>query len=150
MPDIDESQTEFDKIFTEWYFNDKAGNRIRVVPWSLLKSKSTLKIVGNLYAGIKEHVPDLSLTTFFFKHTHVFFQEHFDKVADLICLTVDKPTEWLDQIDIAMGLELLEVIWRQNFTGDRVQAQVAKWFVMVPAESAESLDSLDLILPGNI
>lgn len=150
MAPIDESETDFNKIFTEWYFNDLAGNRIKVVPWSLLKSEAALDIVGDIYAGIKEQVPNADITVFFSMHMDVFYKKYVSKLNQLLCITVDKPKEWLNHIDIAMGLEVLEVIWKQNFTGDRVQDQIRKWFVPLPAVMDQNDHSLDLILPGNI
>jgi hypothetical protein len=150
MAPAKESDTDFNKIFTEWHFNDLAGNRIKVVPWSLLKSEETLEIVGQIYAGIKEQVPNMNLGLFFSMHLDVFYTKYISKLNQILCITVDKPKDWLKNVDIAMGLEVLEVIWQQNFTGDRVRDQVTKWFIPIPAMEDQSQDELDLILPGNI
>ncbi len=146
-------QSEFDKIFVEWDFNDKAGNRITVRPWSLTKSKKTCKIIGEIYQDMVEQYNTTDINTIFREYPHTFFTTYLDKLCEVIYITVDRDEKWLDNIDIAIGLEVLDVIWKQNFSGARVSVQMEKWVVRsvggLPSEIGSN-PPLEQVLPGNM
>jgi hypothetical protein len=118
-----EVEAEIDKIFTEWSFNDLAGNRHTIRPWSLTKTKTTFKLLGEIYAEAKTVDENVDFWTMFNQHIDVVFTKFIDKFLDLICITLDKNQQVLDNLDIALGLEVIEVIWKQNFTGERVKSR---------------------------
>jgi len=149
-----ESEKESEKdpeeeIFIEWTERDLMGNTFIVKPWPLTKSKRGLKIVGSILESISKTVGqeglgfEGTLSEYFFNHTHHFFLNHVDNLCDLILLSVEgKKAEWLEHVDHALALRILDVIWQQNFTGPRVVAELNRWIVPITPSQGQSLEDL--------
>jgi hypothetical protein len=124
MSKKDEKET---KIFTEWSFNDLKGNLITVKPWSFNKTIELTELIGETLKKLRAEIPDLSYTVLLQDHLDQFFTMCPSVIGKILFRTVDMDKNWLDNMDIATALQMLEVIIQQNFTGERAATELAKF-----------------------
>lgn len=137
-----EKEQEDEKIFEEWQEKDLNGKLFIIRPWPLSKGRRAHKIVGKIMESVRQTVGEDGLgfeqilNEYFFSHIDHFFQNQFDELCNLILLSADKEKtpDWLDHVDNALALRILDVIWKQNFTGPRVRRELERW--IVPQSSA--------------
>ena len=142
------TESKKEDILISWQFNDLAGNVITIRPWSLLQTDTLFNVIGEILSDIREHTGSVNFDAILSDFPEFFITKYSKPLCKVIYITAGRDADWLANLDIPLGLEVLDVIFKQNFTGDRVKRQLDKWLVRVPKVAPAPKEPLDRQLPG--
>jgi hypothetical protein len=98
-----------------------SGDTVEVRPVAFGKLNRFSEALASLFQKLQEN--GLKLESI--DDWKIVFDIAFEETLNILGLLLDKPREWFDSIDLADGLEILDVIVEQNF-GERAKKNIRR------------------------